>query len=240
MLRENEEAETGHALILVPNADARVQDLGSFRSGRQMETDILEGSALVCRANSAWEMKSEDGRVRFAFEGNAYGAVNLESFYGRLRSAAGRLVQNYPSIAYGTALQQDLTPVARFDLDRMAFVEIMDAARLAEWAGEPASTICPPVVATPCDDPAVLSPLLKGETTPIITDPSSVMIWRLTNGQLLVHRPSAPSPSICLWSMDDPGFRRIFDSIPAARLVGWERQAVFGRDTEASPPGPSI
>ena len=39
---------TDEVLILVPSEAALVQDLGPFRTGRQMETDLLRGSALAC------------------------------------------------------------------------------------------------------------------------------------------------------------------------------------------------
>lgn len=238
MPSETEESAGGFALVLVPNANARVQDLGRFRTGLQMETDILEASALVCRADDAWEMMPVAGKVRFAFEGNAYDAVNMEHFFGKLRCAAGRLVQNYPSIAYGVASVEDLTPVARFDLDRMVFDEILDAEALSAWAKEPIEAICPPRLPTPCDDPLVIKPLLDAEMAPVLTDPSSVMIWRLTNGQMLVGQPGAPR--VCLWSIEDAGFREIIEGLPAGRLSEEVKRSIFGRAVPSSPSGPSF
>lgn len=65
------------ALLVGLSPDAMIQDLGGFLTGRLLETDLLPGSAVICRADPLWRPLERDGSVLFAFEGNANGAMNL-------------------------------------------------------------------------------------------------------------------------------------------------------------------
>lgn len=199
------------ALILVPGASGRVQDLGEFLSGRLFETDIVDHSALICRADASGEPVTTDGRVRFAFEGNIYGAVNLKRFAERCQCAAGRLRGKYPSISYGSARREDVTPVARMDLDRMVITEILDSALLAAWAGEPIETICPTKVATPCTEPRLYKPILDGLVSPMMASLETGYLARTINGQIFYQE--SPGEPLTLWSPEDHAFRQMIARI---------------------------
>ena len=155
MTTASEDDLSPHALVLVPSEAARVQDLGPFRSGRLMETDLLPGSALIARANAdGAPLLDADGLVRFSFEGGANGAVNVRLFHEKCLVAAGRLATSAPSIAYGRAHPEELRVVARYDLLRYVFTDILDRAALEVWAGEEVASFLPPAgLATPTTDP---------------------------------------------------------------------------------------
>jgi len=198
-------------LVVVPTPAARIQDLGAFRSGQLMETDLLEGSALICAAGQDGEMRiGASGEVDFTFEGNAIGAMNLERFHERCLSAAGRLVHASPSIAYGSAAPDDLTPVARFDLSRMVFTEILDDALLEGWSGEPIPGFLPPPLDLPCLDKDLIAPILKLPMRHVICRPEAAMVWQLLDGTLIVK---TPDQDICLVSRDDPALWDLTDRL---------------------------
>lgn len=199
------------ALILVPSASGRVQDLGGFLSGRLLETDLVDHSALICRADAEGNPVTTEGRVRFAFEGNIYGAVNLKRFAERCQCAAGRLRGKYPSISYGSARREDVTPVARMDLDRMVITEILDANLLADWAGEPLETICPARVPTPCTDVATFKPVLEGLVSPMMASQKTGYLARTINGQVFYQKNF--EVALTLWSPEDREFRQIVAKI---------------------------
>jgi hypothetical protein len=201
-----------------------IQDLGPFRTGRGFETDLLPHSAVLCRANHLWRPVLMGERVRFAFEGNANGAVNLVRFADRVVCAAGRLATRAPNIAYGSASLDQVRPLARYDLDRNVIVEVLDPEGLSAWAGEPAGEICPPRLPTPCDRIEEIRHLFPLVRDPIAQDPNGVLAWTLMNGQVLV-RDGAGAP-ITLWSVEDEGFVRMARGLdlPEARV-----RRLFGR-----------
>lgn len=151
------------AVILVPGADAMVQDLGPYHSGCAFETDLLPGSALVALAAPADPARPSvraDGQVLFAFEGNAFGATHLRRYHERCLLAAARLSSRAPSIAYGVAPASALHPVARFDLLRRVFVELLDGPAIKSWSGDALEDFLPPRdLVTPTSDPAATAPL---------------------------------------------------------------------------------
>ena len=95
---------------------------------------VLPGSGIV----GAGE---KDGRVLCYYEGNAIGSQDLESFYERVRRAAGRLVTRYPTTAMAAFPADDLQCVATFDAEREYLPEIKDYRALESWAREPAVII---------------------------------------------------------------------------------------------------
>jgi hypothetical protein len=214
------------ALILVPTPKGVIQDLGPFLSGRLMETDLAPRSALVCRADAEGRPILLDGKIPFAFEGNVNGAVNLERFFERCLSAAGRLKHRHPSIAYGAAAPEDLLPVARFDLDRMIFTEILDRDLLERWSGETAEAVMPAPVPTPCTEVASMRHLFDLPLSVIAMDPDATMAWKAPNGQVIVRQKN-PDATV-LWSVEDPGFR---DGVARSLGLGaTEWRSVFGRE----------
>jgi len=191
---------TGRANIVVPNLNASVQDLGPFQSGRQMITDILPGSALVCHAVNETPLIDDEGYVFFAFEGNANGAANLVTYYEKCLCGAGRLKTSYPSIAYGRARIEDLTVVASYDLDRLVFDQVLDREAMEVWSGENIQSFLPPKIETPCADLDLISPLLTLPMRSITTDLQKAAIWKLEDGTLVVKVRNEP---ICIYSHHD-------------------------------------
>lgn len=240
---EFDEDRSPDAVILVPSAAARVQDLGWFLTGRLMETDIVEHSALVARSDAAGNPLVTEGRVRFAFEGNVYNAVNLKRFAERCQCAAGRLRGRYPSISYGSARVEELTPVASMDLDRMVITEVIDKDLLEVWSGEPIESICPARVPTPCTDPAMYRPLLEGLVSPMMASLETGYLARTINGQIFYQKDfGAP---LTLWSPEDTEFREMIGKIgmPDVDLIrifgqSWWEDPLEPEET-GSTPGPA-
>jgi hypothetical protein len=196
-----------HALLIALSPEGMIQDLGPFRTGRGFETDLLPHTAVLCRADPLWRPVLDRGRVRFAFEGNANGAVNLTRFADRVVCAAGRLSTRAPNIAYGSAAPDQIRPLARYHLDRHVILKVLDPEGLAAWAGEPVDEICPAHLLTPCDRIEEIRHLFPLVRDALAQDPNGVLAWTLLNGQVLVREhPEAP---ITLWSVEDPGFVRI-------------------------------
>lgn len=199
------------ALILVPSPDALVQDLGPFRTGHHMETDILPRSALVCLARDRQPIVDEDGLVRFAFEGNANGAANLSHFYEKCKCAAGRLAQRAASIAYGEAPAETLTPVARFNLLSYTFTEILDLDKMEAWSGESASSYLPPAdLKTPTSDPQVTNPLCALPMRMIAQGEQGIYAWLLMDGTILTKRLPDDGP-LTAWRAGDEGLVKVLE-----------------------------
>lgn len=218
------DARGPNALLIRLDPEAMVQDLGPFLTGQLMETDLLPGSAVICRADYMWRPIAGQGVVHFAFEGNANNAVNLKRYADRAVCAAGRLAQRAPSIAYGTARLSHVLPLARYDLDRHAILEVLDPQALSAQAGEAAHLICPDRIATPCAEIDRIRHLFELTRDSFSQDPNGVLGWTLMNGQVLVRE--APGLPITLWSVEDPGFVSIARGLDLSE--SWVRR-LFGR-----------
>jgi len=200
---------TREALVLVPSDRAIPQDLGEYRTGRNLETDILPKSALLCASQDGSMIVDDDGLVHFAFEGNANGAVNLERFHERCQCAAGRLATRAPSSAYGHAQAEDLTPVASFDLLNYVFVEVIDAAAMELWAGEPVSSFLPPPgLNTPSDDASITAPLTQLPMRSLANGHAGIFLWMLMDGTILSKE--GPSPLVA-WRPGDDGLPELLE-----------------------------
>lgn len=221
------------ASVLVPNSNAVVQDLGPFLSGRSMLTDILPGSALICVSDGNAPLVDDEGFVFFAFEGNNNGAVNLERFHEKCLCAAGRLAHRHPSIAYGRAHRTDLQVVARYDLERYVFDEILDQNLLEEWSGESIASFLPPPIATPCSDLEIITPLFDLPMRPVWMDHSTALLWKFENGAVFVKTPEAP---VCVYSPQDDELKSIVRNLDMdARSIA----SLLGRhQAEDQDPGP--
>ena len=66
------------------------------------------------------------------YEGNLYGAVNLGRYVERVRQAAGRMEQNYPTVAHMTAAEFMVVQVGEYDAEADE-VLVTDPTRLAAW-----------------------------------------------------------------------------------------------------------
>ena len=224
--------DQGRGALLVGLApEGMIQDLGTFRTGRNLETDLMPHSAVLCRADPRWTPLERDGSVLIAFEGNANGAVNLVDFVDRVICAAGRLVTRAPSIAYGRARPDQIRPLARYDLDRHVILEVLDPDGLTAWAGEPADRICPARLEAPCTDLDLLRPLFPLVRAPLLSDPDGMILWPLVNGQVLVRE--APGALISLRDPEEPDLVRALRALdPDVRVV----RALYGRSGWPDPP----
>jgi hypothetical protein len=219
---------TKEALVLVPAPAAMVQDLGRFRSGFRMETDILPRSALICASRNGEPLVGEDGCVTFAFEGDAHGADNLKLFHERCMCAAGRLATRYPSMSYGRARLEDLHPVARYSLVNYTFLEILDAPSLEAWSEEPVNTYLPPRdLQTPTDDPAIVTPLCNLPSRPM-PQGRSVIGFLLADGTILTKDMAEDTP-LKAWRPKDDGLDAILEKVG---LDAEERRWFRGLDGE--------
>lgn len=225
----------GRGALLVGLApEAMIQDLRAFRTGRLLETDLLPGSAVICRADPLWRPLERNGSVLLAFEGNEIGAVNLVDFVDRAICAAGRLVTRAPSVAYGYARPDQIRPLARYDLDRHVILGVLDPDGLTAWAGEPADRICPTRLKTPCSDPDRIGHLFPLVRSPLISDPDGALLWPLVNGQVLLReRPGEP---VTLQDPEDLQFVRVLRGLdPEERAI----RGLYGRSGWPDPPDES-
>lgn len=205
---------TREGLVLVPSGAALVQDLGPSRSGRAMETDILPRSALICAGKDGKPVLGENGKVRFAFEGNAVEAVNLRRFHERCTCAAGRLATRAPSIAYGEARLEDLKVVAGFDLLRYVFTRVIDAPALEAWSGEEIASYLPPAqMVTPTSDPAVTGPLCDLPMRSLAGGSKGAFVWTLLDGTILtMTKGKDGNGPLTAWRIGDPGLLKILEA----------------------------
>ena len=108
------ELHEGYVAIYVPGEDRGI----SF---------IAERSGIVGRARGMW--------VDVWYEGNLYGAVNLEGWIEKVACAAGRLQDGYPTRARAAVPAEWVRRVGWYDLQTgVAHLEDVDGA--AEWSGE--------------------------------------------------------------------------------------------------------
>jgi len=99
-------------------------------AGPRHARSIKPGSGIVGQSVLEGQM------IELYFEGNLYGAVNLDRFAQRVRQAAGRMEQSYPTIARMHVKPEDVIQVGWFDADQGVVVVMPggDAARmLASW-----------------------------------------------------------------------------------------------------------
>ena len=202
---------TGMALILTPREGALVQDLGRFRSGVLLETDILPGSAMLSRIMEDGTPEMLGPSIRFSFAGSALGYHNINNFRDKAEVAAGRLDTRYPSIAYGYAPPEDLNIVGKYDLRRKVITEVTDMDNLAAWAGEDPELILPSPATSGTRDPLELARLLKASHGVTLLCPP--MISRLANGQIYYQNGGDMG---WIYDPDDPALAGLLeaDDIP--------------------------
>src|SRR3546814_18040586 len=82
------------------------------RCGSAAERIVASKSAIVGRPKANTEF------VHCYFEGNLYGAVNLERFADRLGAAADRMRDDYPTTSVATFSSDSLVHVGEYDLER--------------------------------------------------------------------------------------------------------------------------
>lgn len=76
-----------------------------------------------------------NGTVTIYYEGNTLGAVNLVHYEDRLKSAADRLVNKYPTSACLRVSESELHAVGEYETDDWETIGLTDPVRLAAWLG---------------------------------------------------------------------------------------------------------
>lgn len=71
--------------------------------------------------------------VLIYYEGNIHNASNLTEFSQRLACAAGRLVENYPTVAKMMVRPEQVRAVGTYTTDGWRVIEVTDRPTLAEW-----------------------------------------------------------------------------------------------------------
>ena len=108
------------------------------KAGSALDQAIERMSAVVA---SREEQAIPGIRVVY-YEGNAFGASNLNEYHERLVSAAGRLEARYPTSSLMGVDPEDADVVAVFDTESAAVIEVFDEAALVTWSGESLEAIC--------------------------------------------------------------------------------------------------
>ena len=80
------------------------------KPGTPLEFTVREGSGMI-----ASDSPLQEGRAKVDYEGNLYDAINLRDPLDRIRCAAGRQVQGYPTIARSSAKWEELVIVGTLD-----------------------------------------------------------------------------------------------------------------------------
>jgi hypothetical protein len=100
--------------------------------------ELLPGSAVVGELR-----RTDDGDLVFQidFEGNRYGAVNLQTYGQRCMQAAGRMAADYPTTARrllsSDQAREQLDLIGTYDDgERLVYLDgEAQRARLADWLG---------------------------------------------------------------------------------------------------------
>lgn len=121
------------------------------------------------------------------FEGGIYRSPGEMSFFSKLRSAAGRLRDNYPTTSVACFPAADLCNVGCFDTTRFVVIAISDEARLCHWAGESIEDIIGPRLPLGAHSWGAMTELVQApHTRPLIPSNNSTHLWFKTQaGQLL-------------------------------------------------------
>lgn len=91
-------------------------------------TSLLPGTAIV----GIEVLNEEQGVIRGYFEGNKYGASNIESFEDKCLIAAGRGIQRYPTTAWDVFEIAELEKVGTYDYDNFR-ANITNKEAVVEW-----------------------------------------------------------------------------------------------------------
>lgn len=83
-------------------------------TGSRADKQITRGSGIVGQPR--------DERIHLHYEGNLYGASNLDAINERLCCAWGRLKDRYPTVAQCLVEKDDVIEVGLFDGQTIAFI----------------------------------------------------------------------------------------------------------------------
>lgn len=114
-----------------------------------MQLHILQPNIPVNIAPQSAIVASEDTPHIVYFEGNLFNAVNLQTYWERLKCAAGRLITRYPTSALQEIQPSDYTVLGYLQAEKDPFAlyikEISNPAALSNWAQENIADIMGPV-----------------------------------------------------------------------------------------------
>jgi hypothetical protein len=149
------------------------------KPGSSAASLILPGSAIVGEAE-------QDGRILCYYEGNAIGSKNLESYYERIRRAAGRLVTKYLTTAMAAFPADELECVATYDAEREYLPSIKDYRTLERWAQEPALIIQGPDLPEGAHLTSAIGTRFEKAFPRLLKREGSVHTYALRCGQIVV------------------------------------------------------
>jgi hypothetical protein len=149
------------------------------KPGSSAASLVLAGSAIVGEGE-------QDGRILCYYEGNAIGSKDLESFYERVRRAAGRLTTKYPTTAMAAFSADELECVATFDADREYLPSIKDYRTLERWAQEPALIIQGPDLPEGAHLTSAIGSRFEKAFPRLLKQEGSVHTYALRCGQIVV------------------------------------------------------
>ena len=89
---------------------------------------IAPGSAIIAAVD-----QTGPDRVLIHFEGNLYGAENLKTYESRIRQAAGRQVDRYPTTAKMVVARDQLVEVGRYDYANDRVLNLLNEHLLEGW-----------------------------------------------------------------------------------------------------------
>jgi hypothetical protein len=106
------------------------------RPGTRAAQFIDPGSGIVTDS-TAEPLTTEHGvSILVYYEGNRFGAVNIQTLEDKVLHAAGRLDQQYPTVAMGVFLRTDFIPVGTFIYAEdwtSHYCDLIQSPALAEW-----------------------------------------------------------------------------------------------------------
>jgi hypothetical protein len=108
--------------VFVPKAGSMAADI------------VAPGSAIVASHERA-DSLSGDGKVLCYYEGNLYGAINLQSFAERLLVASLRARDKCRTVAMGIFSEDELAVAGYYDLKERRLM-VTDSGALKGWLGE--------------------------------------------------------------------------------------------------------
>jgi hypothetical protein len=149
------------------------------KSGSSAASLVLPGSAIVGEAE-------QDGRILCYYEGNAIGSKELESYYERIRRAAGRLVTKYLTTAMAAFPTDELECVATYDAEREYLPSIKDYRTLERWAQEPALIIQGPDLPEGAHLTSAIGTRFEKAFPRLLKREGSVHTYTLRCGQIVV------------------------------------------------------
>ena len=107
------------------------------KPGTDAERTIDAGSGIVCDPLHVISgVLVSDERIEVYYEGNRYGASNMQTFEDKVKHAAGRLSERYPTIAKAMLPRTQFAAVGMFQFTadwKETRLSITDEATVKRW-----------------------------------------------------------------------------------------------------------